>query len=349
MADKLLALYSLNTLQTIIPKIDGTWQYAQIAGTPLSTMGNGGPLNGVGLSSPVDLDYNAATNALYIRNSRGHLRKVDFTTVPYTTSTLFNEIIQEGWLSTVVNPAGDHFATMGSCSRPYILDFSIAATAITFAKSFIGGPCTAAPYPVPSGTGVNDAAYSFAGAIPIVTTPVYHSNGKLYFSGTANGTSHAFIYESDGTTFTILAGQPGPSGYNASDEGQPALDAQLTNVQQMQQDAQGDLLIWDGTRLRKITVTTEAAQPKIYTLVDYTTISGYSGNGVWRDAYYDEATGYTYYVNGNGDVHKAKLGASDVKYNFTGTTLSGSVRLTKTPVGILVLQPTKARILKIAP
>ena len=145
-----------------------------------------------------------------------------------------------------------------------------------------------------------------------------------------------------------IAGREGSNGYDPTDEGQLAFNAQLTFVSHLQEDVTGDLLIWDKTRLRRITLTTEAAAPKIYTVVDYTSVPNYTGGGVWLDVVYDEATSTTYYVDSARTIHRV-TSQGDVPYALPGVTFAADPRITLTPQGLAILQPLARRVLTVSP
>jgi hypothetical protein len=124
----------------------------------------------------------------------------------------------------------------------------------------------------------------------------------------------------------------------------------------------GDILIWDKDWLRRISVATESANPRIYDVVKFTIGTGYTSGTTFYDAYYDQSseqggvfgTGKMYYVTGGNVVRKfvpnaALTSGTDTAYSFTGTTLSGTVRIALTPAGLLVLQQSMSRILRVTP
>jgi hypothetical protein len=342
---RLLARYSLNTI-TSIDVTPTPWGFTSIVGQPLSVMGNGGPLSGVGLMNPVDIKFRTATNTLYVADNVGHVRKIDFA--GFVTSTVFNSSFGgAGMTGFGVNPAGTVAASMSGCNRQYIFRYDLTL-GLAGPAVWLGGPCnfTFGSYPPASGTNAGDGSALFQSTMPYHLSPLVHSNGNIYVAA-VNGVNDAFIFELNGAVVNRFAGLVGPAGYNIADEGAPALGAQLTSVQVLQEAANGDILLWDSTRLRRINMA--AGPPTISTVVDYTAIAGYAAGGVWKDAYYDEGTGFTYYTASDATVHKAKVGVGDTTYDFTGTTLSGLIRIAKTPVGLLVLQPSKNRILKVVP
>lgn len=365
--DRLVATYSLNGVFTVSPSQTDPWTYTRIAGQYLVTMGNGTTPTTVGFDAPVDIKYSSQAQKLFIRNKSGHIRIVDFSTSPYTTSTAVNSFIASfgtDVINFIPNLAGNKFAGNHACGRRYFYNYSLTGTALNYLTSFLSGPCDITTGTVyPPATGSSTTASIFNEPLGYVN-PVYHSNGKLYFPAKAS-TSDVFIFSSNLTTLTRVAGKTGVGGYVAGDHGNAALGASLTYVNQMQEIATGpyagDLLIWDSNYLRRVSIVTEAANPKIYDVVSLSIATGYVPV-TFFDAYYDQSseqggvlgTGKMYYVDSSNNVHKWSPNASmtagtDTKYSFSGTTFSGIVRITLTPAGLLVLQPNKARILKVTP
>ena len=325
-AKKLVAHYSLNSIQLVTPNIGSTWNYEWIAGQPISNLD--------ALINPRGIEYNRATNTLWVFSTAGHVRKLQLDKSPNTASVFHNDLFWNGRAG--VNTAGTAMAVLTSCARQYITTFSLSD--FSSRMNFLYGPCNrdVGTYPPANGTNALNGASLFNDRIPRDQKPLYHSNGKVYFGTVADKEHEAFVFESNGNVINRVA----PVG------------AHFTKVHQFQESASGDILIWDSTQLRKLTVTTEAAAPKVYTLIDYSKIPGYAGNGCWSDVYYEEGTKTTYYVSCDGAVRKAISGpqAFDSAYDFSGITLSGAVRIAKVPaVGLLVLQPDRSRILKIAP
>ena len=366
---KLLAIYSLSSLQFAVPNTTATWTFTNIAGQALSTMGNGTTPESVGFDVPTDIKYNAAKNMLIVKNTSGHLRRVSFATSPYTVSTVMANAVTWGETAVAVKTDGERVSLGYGCSTSTAFyNFTLGASALSTLTSFMNPAswCSGSghgTYPLADGSPYNSNAGGLNSSLYTRTrTPLYHSNGKLYFSAN-NGTSDVFIFSSDAATINRFAGKTSAGGYNAGDEGQLALGASLTRVHQMQELANGDMLIWDADRLRVISLGTAPLAPKISTLYSFTIAgSGYTAGTTFIDAYYDESseiggvrgTGNMYYVTSGNQVHKfvpnlAMTSASDTPYTFDGTTLSGTIRITMSPAGLLVLQPSKARILRVDP
>lgn len=367
----LLAHYSLNALNVITPDIGGTWTYVNVAGQPLNTMGNGGSLSGVAFSQPTDLKYNATTQRLWIRNALGHLRQIDYAnSMATSTVSIPTNVYAVAYSPQIfLNLAGNRIAMNNSWMNwTGITGLSLSGTSMSILTSFMNrGSAASNTYPPASGVNVNTdignvkdiyvSAYA-------TQNMLYHSGGKLYLAA-KNGTSDVFIFSSNGSVLNRVAGKTGVGGYSAGDHGLTALGSSLTNVQHLMEipsgPMAGDMLVIDGDWLRRISIVTESASPKIYDVYPLTNASGYTAGTSFKDFIYDFGsetnglgTGTIYYVTSGNVVRKLVptsdlTGGTDTAYSFAGTTLSGGVRLTLSPSGLLVLQPSKARILRVAP
>ena len=373
-ADRLLLTYSLNAIYSMVPA-SPTWSYARIAGQYLATLGNGQNPMAVALDTPKDIKYVPATQKLWIRNTFGHMRVLDFGTTPYTTSTIYSNNLTTNVSyahATVFNPAGDRMASVYSCARQHYRNYVISGSTITHPDYFLTGDCNntnGVPYPA-----VDGAPTSGSSTATIFTNtpsygfmnPVYHTNGKLYFAA-SNGDNDCFIFSSDRSVLRRIAGKTGTCSYSSGDHQGLALGAGLRRVYQMQEILSGDyahdLLIWDGDYLRRVSIYTESANPKIYDIYTFAIASTYNtAEKPFIDAFYDSSTeqggtlgtGNMYWVDTNNKVHKfvpnsTLTSATDTKYNLTGTTFTGYARIALTPAGLLILQQNKSRILRVDP
>jgi hypothetical protein len=377
MKNQLLSIYSLNMIHSIKPNHStGVWDYVSIAGQSLTTMGNGGPLGGVGFSQPTEIKYNEASQILWIRNAIGHARLIEFANSNAVSTRLFNggsADMGSTYPALFLNLAGTKLAVPGSWSSwTRLTDYTISSTILTFANYFMSrGSATNNTYPVPSGTNpqldIGNIRNSNFGNLAYQNM-VFHSNGKLYF-GARNATTttdDVFIYSSDKSVINRVAGKTGTGGYVSGDHGATALGASLTYVQHLFEipsgSYAGDLLIVDGNWLRRVSITTESSSPKIYDVFALSGVTGYTAGTAFMDFVYDWdsevngalGTGIMYYVNGSRVVRKltpssSLNGGTDTAYSFNGTSLTGTIRITLSPAGLLVLQPAKTRILRVAP
>lgn len=374
--DRLVSLYSVNSIDMVIPSWSGTWKYYHIAGQLMTVMGNGTSLADMAFDRVMDIKYNQATSTLWLGTTIAYARRVLYSAGNVAISTVYGATnVGRTSLQFNVNLAGNKLVSIFSCSRSYIgVNPFNSASPASFGTAVyqLGGVCDATSYtytyPAPTGSGISGTL--IVGAhMDFSTNVVVASNGRTYFAtkNSSVATQDVFIYSSNGSTLTRVAGVTGAGGYLGTDSGGLAVNAKLSRVLQLQEVAsgshQGDLLIWDGDRLRLITIATDSLNPRIYDLYSFTMAAGYVSGAGFYDAYYDSSsevsgvigTGKMYYADTANQVHKfvpsADLtSATDTIYSFTGTTLSGGVRLTLHPTdGLLILQKNKNRILRVDP
>ncbi|MBP9681573.1 MAG: hypothetical protein KBD76_09220 [Bacteriovorax sp.] len=401
--DKLLIRYSLNTIQTA-NIVYGTTPstFTTVAGQPITIFGNGTDPSQVAFYKPDDIVYNSTIQKLLISPyGGGHIRKVDFSTSPYSTSTTF------GYLRMTfmnIDLAGTFLDGFNSCASVIFVRSSLSTGASNSYPIGPNGCAITAPqvqlYPAPDNLSASlfgryiYPSLGSAGALTYlpavgVGAPqsrlAIHTNGKTYFSAMSTSGANVFIYSTDGTTIRTVAGKMGTAGYVSTDSGNAALGSSLCRVYHIQEIAsgpyQGDLLAYDCDRLRRISITTESSAPKLYDVVYFPTVggvsTGYTAGTYPADFYYDSTSemsngtnnvlgsGKMYYVTSNNVVRKFSpstvsgdnvTAATDTAYSFSGTTFPASatgsgvsVRIALSPAGLLVLQPNKNRILKVAP
>lgn len=370
MSDKLVVYYTMNGILTLKPSAGGNWAATRIAGQYLATMGNGNAPRLVGLTFANDIKYNTATQAMWV-SEYGNARKIDFTQSSPATSTFFVPSFRNiSYLA--IDPTGTFFGGEAGCYRDSLGGLQLSAGAFKVLSAFLTGPCdnfSGVPYLAPSGTLISAAPQFYN--IEQTANRVYHSSGKLYFSSyIANTKTDPMVFLSDQKAIDWVAGKQGSASYVASDSGSAALGASLTHVMGMQEILSGtyagDLLAWDGDRLRRISVHTESSAPRIYDVASLSAATGYKAGTTISDFYYDQnsevggvlGSGAIYYAITNasagGAVHKLKLnttlnGGTDTAYDLTGTKLTGTVRLTLAPAGLMVLQNEKPRVLQLQP
>lgn len=376
---KLISHYSLNTIHSIdTTNLANASAYTIVAGQPFSTFGNGNDPTKVAFGDPFHLKYFPASKKLYVSNT-GHFRIVDMSAAPYQTSTrtidiATGKIMGFNLAETLVVSNPD---TCGSGQKVFSWTMSTLASAGSFMNSICGSTLG---YPVadPASAASVGTYFRWLSNMNVTNSYLPHSNGKLYFSA-SNGASDILIFSSDRTNIRRVAGTTGAGGYLSGDHGTAALGARLTNVKLIQEISSGtyagDLLIWDGNLLRRISLASQNAgdacpvsgvAPCIYDVLDYRLAAGFTAGTTFADAYYDESSeisgvlgsGITYYVTSSNTVRKflptsvsggTVFSATDTAYVFNGTTLSGTVRIALTPDGLLVLQPSKNRILRVPP
>lgn len=379
---RLLAHYSLNTINSIdTTNMGSNSAYTVIAGQALSIYGNGSDASQVAFQDVYDFNYHASSKKLHVVNS-GHFRVVDMSTGTYNISTLYSGIGSFGKRVGFNRANTSAVGAPDTCGGGLKLFTYSLSTGLQTATP-LSSPCsTTTGFPPASLSPASSAGtYIYSGNTSwpgyhynADSRPLLHSNGKIYFAAWT-GTSDIFIFSADGTHLNRVAGKTGAGGYVSSHHGTAALGASLKNVRMMQEMSNGDLLIWDGNLLRRISIGSETAgdpcpnggvAPCLYDVLDYTLATGFTSGTVFRDAYYDASSeiggvlgsGTTYYVNGSNVVRKflptavasgAVSAATDTAYTFTGTSLTGEVRIALTPAGLLVLQPSKQRILRVSP
>jgi hypothetical protein len=347
-------VYVHYTLNSIMRLKWSTGTFTSVAGQPFSTFGNGTNLSLVAFHNPTDMHYSPISKHLMVRNSSGHLRVIDFNTNPRTISTSFYSFYTHvnGFFSLSYDGTKlSSYWTHGGCGSPAVFDkytYNSSTQVITGTlgnMQYLGSCNKTYGHPVPDNT--PKASTFFDNIASPHQSHLAHSNGNFYAAFQNSNGSEVYIYKSDGTTITHLAGQPGAGGYDPTDHTNSARDALLKNVWSIQELSSGDILFWDDHRLRKITLTTESADPKILDLIDYRTVTGYTTTARMSHSIYDESTGNTYFIKDSG-IYKIESGAQ-TRYTFTGTTVGHGNRLALTPDGLLILDKVKARILRVEP
>jgi hypothetical protein len=341
--------YNLNSIMRL------NWAnstFTTIAGQPFSVFGNGIDLSLVAFHDPTDMKYSSVSNMLMIRNTSGHMRIIDYNTNPRTISTSFYSnyagpgIFSLSYDGTKFSNHWIHGACAGLVFDRFT--FNPATKAIGGSLGNLGymGSCNSTnTYPIPDNTANNQAL--------ILNTfrslgQLAHSNGNFYASFQNTNGHNTLIYKSNLTTMNILAGRLGAGGHDPLDHTNLATGALLTNANHFQELSDGDMVFWDNHRMRKITITTESAAPKIYDVFDYRTVAGYSTATSIDHAILDESTGNTYLIKG-ASVYKVTAAGAIGQYTFTGITVYTGNRLALTPDGLLILEKTSGRILKVDP
>ena len=315
----LIASYSLNAIWTLTTPSLGGWVQTLIAGQPLSIAGNGtSGLDTVAFQAPKDLKYNATTNVVYVKNNSGHIREINLATGPPTVSSAFGGF---GDYPFRFNKSGTNFVVGSSCARWMLANDIVtpSSSSLGSAAGMLSGPCntssgTQAPV---SGTNATDGSALFPSGSITLGGMILHSNGHTYFGSGTAATSNAFIYESYGGVINRVAGITGTAAYNHLDSGNFALGSSMCNgyniyMQEILSGTYaGDILVLDCDRLRRISITTESANPKIYDVVQLSLATGYTANTTFNDFIYDSSSessgilgsGAIYYVSSN-TVHK---------------------------------------------
>lgn len=376
----MVSLSSDNFLMNYAENADNSITVGQIGGSDIESYGNGSVYSSLAFGAVEDISFSSGLNSLFIDTSV-KIRRIDFNATSAST-TNFGPSYNTGYLNRMtVNQSGSKFTTIYNCSGNLYFSALFNGTSFTgndvvkMSRNGCGNTTYDATYPLVDNSPVSTRTNW---QIDFNRRPLNHTNGKFYFGAADSSGNNMIIYSSDGTTLRIIAGIPGTSGYVAGDSGNAANLATLKNVRAIFEVPSGkpnagDLLIVDNNRLRLITITTESATPKIYDMVQFSLAAGYGSNNsdTFIDVVYDFnnellngssqpvlGTGPFYYVTNTNIVRKfvvsslsgsTPASATDTAYSFTGTTLSGTTRLALTPAGLLVTQPTKQRILRVAP
>ncbi|WP_220128800.1 hemagglutinin [Bdellovibrio sp. KM01] len=373
-------IYAFSTTTNELYKVvddEGVFTNSAIAGTPFFTYGNGTDVNKTAFTQISSIAYEATGNNLYVRGPR-HLRRLHVNTS--TPGSEYIDTISTGFHGSAGNSSAYASLTVSSAG---IAAFSqIAGTpanlwssynlsgwgAATVEQTLAIGPyyyqatSAASAYPA-YGAGLFNATGTSYNLMAARKLGTFLPNGKLYFYGSSglNDQTDLWIFESDSTTGKIqpIAGGAGAASYVATDHGQLALGSYLSDIYGMQPDANGDLLIFDGNRLRKITVATESANPRIYDVINFGTLPGAPTVSYWTHAVYDVSTGWSYFAAAESSTlnQVAQVWAAHSTQGFQQISTAGwvlpsqlatyrSINLSITPLGLLLLDTSKKRILK---
>ncbi len=331
--------------------------YSQIAGISLDQVGitstNPKDSNFV---SPNFIAYNGANNRLYVQSSVS-TKAIDVSaaSVPLNVTSGGSNI---SW-----NPARSlNFSLDGTKLLAPSTNTGMGATIYT---GVLTGTISSANIVAPGNVNPTTSPFSDNQSVAgtritcaLTAQMLMHSDGTAIYMDSAGG---AYIYRISGGTYYRIAGLA-TTGYRPADNGQLARSAQLSNVTAIQEIPSGpyqkDLLIFDGGYLRRISYYTESANPKIYDVVNLNT-PGYltSPTSVWYDFSTEQAgvlgSGKVYLANSS-TVRRIQFDStlstySVYNYPFEGTTLAGQVGISLTPAGLMVLQPSKSRVLRVDP
>jgi hypothetical protein len=373
----MVSLRSDNMLRAHLEAEDGTISEYQIGGQNIESYGNGGDISKVAFSAVNDLSYSPTTGQLLVRTFAG-MRTLSLASWP--TASIDTMV----WTPANSTARINHSPTGGSvlvnadwCGPLGSAAWSISGLTLTATSAFYNllgcNPGTPVGHPVPHETLVSGNNMGWMNLFGSENRPLLHTNGRQYFF-VKSGSNHGVLYSSDKTKVYWVAGRSGATGHDPSDSGATAATALLSDVRWISQVTtglfSGDLLILDGYRLRLITITTEAT-PKIYDVLNLSGLAGFPGGSpVITDVAYDpalEISNGSTVVPGSGKIYfststnrvfsvlpsavsgVAVSAGTLSEYNFSGTTLTGSTRIALTPAGLLVTQPSKLRILRVAP
>lgn len=373
------SLRSDNLLTAHIENSDGTITEYQMGGSNIETYGNGNDRAKIAFSGVQDISYSATTGNLLVRTAAG-LRNIAMSSWPNTNTTTpvwnspgasQNRITQ--------NASGTRVLILSSwCGLLGFNSYTYSSGVLNPESGFYNllgcNSGTSLPHPIANNTNVTGNNFAWVNRFGGDDRPLLHSNGKQYFF-VKNGTSDGVLYSSDKIKVNWIAGRAGTTGFDSADNGNTAATAQLRDIRWITEvtngDFAGDLLILDGYRMRLITITTESTSPKIYDILNLEALVGFpTGSPAIVDVAYDnnsELFDGTTTVPGSGKIYFSTStnrifsvtpislsgftvsSATLSEYTFFGTSLTGSNRLALTPAGLLVTQPSKNRILRVAP
>lgn len=373
-------IYAFSTTTNELYKVvddEGTFTNSFVAGTPFFTYGNGSDPGKTAFTQISSIAYESTSQNLYVRGPR-HLRRLHINTT--TPGAEVIDTVATGFHGTAGNSSAYASLTVSSggiaafsqiAGTPANLwsSYNLTAWASSTAEQTLTiGPyyyqATSAASTYPSlGVGEFNASGTSYNLHATRKIGTFLPNGKLYFYGSSGllDESDLWIFESDSSTGKIkpIAGGAGAASYVATDHGQLALGAYLSDIYGMQPDSNGDLLVFDGNRLRKITVTTESANPKIYDVINFATLTNAPTVANWNHAVYDESTGWSYFAAANNSAinQVAQVWAAHSNPGFQEISTAGWVlpsqlstfrviNLAVTPLGLVLLDTSKKRLLK---
>jgi hypothetical protein len=344
----LLAHYSLNNLSLAeLNASDDNITFTTLAGRPLTSFGNAEPLNMHAFTNVNEIKYLPSTQHLWMF-SNGHHRIIDIGAS--TSWTIYETNIYNGGGSAALNPSGSIIGRWVGCARAQISFINVTGATSNLNGFFLSGPCNTSGTSYHLIDGESPGVSFFSQAELTSSAPLaVHSNGRAYFAARKSDGQHAMLFSSDKTILHRIAGQQGASLYNAADHGGSARDADLTRINMIQENADGDLLILDHHRLRKITISTESADPKIYDIFDFATLAHYSVTA-YGSVHYNEAT-QTLYVFDSSTLTLKKAHPTNGfhAYSTAGTTLGSHSRITGSASDIFLLDPPRQRVLRFNP
>ena len=355
-----------------------TFTTNKIGGKAFHIFGNGNDIGKVAFTGISDFAWDPVSNNFFVRGAQ-HIRRLHLDT---TGTPTINEISSASASSIpnstpmygfAVSPDGTIIANCGTGTGGSSWRTVTASTWDSVAETVANGtnyyvtrttylyPTLGASFVMNGGASVRNNPYMVGTILP---------NNKLYFMGTSESTAtnDLWIYESNRTNVKSIAGAAGAGGYNASDNGGPALGARITNVYGMQPvltaplASVGDLLIFDGPRLRRVSVATFASEagsptaPTIHDEINFSSFTNYPGNKSWDHAIYDEATGWSYFAYAADpalgevpEVWAARAAEGFVRINTDGIILSRngpkSLKMQISPLGLVLLDSNKRRLI----
>ncbi len=337
--------------------VSGLWAEAGNSSTHLyginsKNIGIGQPNPGnLHLVSPNGITYDSTNNSIYIQTAND-LKIID--------TNLTANIVRANAFSPNDNPVrvdktGSRVVYYRSAGGAGIGQISPISTGASGVQIFNQTGTVTGPWsdgtPVSAATTLKTTMVSYKRFI------LPHSDGTTLFQDFSTN-NYALYKISAGALYKVAGVLATTPAHRSGDNTGVANSALLAGIQSIQEiptgSYAGDLLIIDGTWLRRISYKSEGT-PKMYDIVDLST-AGFSATNL-TDSYYDFdseissvlGSGKIYYYNGS--VKRLQFDSTlanpvTYTYPFEGTSFTGNVQLEVTPLGLLVLQPAKARVLK---
>ncbi|WP_413586743.1 hypothetical protein [Bdellovibrio sp. HCB274] len=368
---------SRDTNELFEVKYNTDWNANKIGGSPFLTYGNGTDPTLVAFTSIAGLAYDSTNKYLYTRGVR-HLRrmKVDTTTTP---GTPFISRIDTAYPSSISGLLNTYGALILNNTGSKIL----MNTGSTSGYKWEGVNLSPALWPEGSNSNLSslfDMHTGTSGTVPTLgtsfnrssnliwdwgSTATYMADDNFYFAGYSTNayTQNLAIYRSLASTSTngivAIAGKTGAAGATAFTDGATALGVGFSRIYGMQEDATGELMVFDEGRVLQITAKANPASPKIYLLHDLTTFTNYPTGKTWIDAVHDNATGWSYFLANDATAEVTEVYAAHdtaktfVQISTAGLDLPGvkpgnrgkAFYLKVTPLGLLMQDAYKRRIL----
>ncbi|AHZ84824.1 hypothetical protein Bb109J_c2130 [Bdellovibrio bacteriovorus] len=373
-------IYAFSTTTNELFKVvddSGSFTSTMVAGVPFFTFGNGTDPSKTAFTQISSIAYEPASQYLYVRGPR-HLRRLHVnTTVPGSetidhiatgyhasagNSSAYASLTISGTGIAAFSQIAGTPANLWSSYGMSTWDASTLEYSLTVGPYYYQATSAASAYPAVDVGQFNtmNTGYNLHSYRKIAT---FLPNNKLYFYGSSGLLDEAnlWIFESDKDTgkITPVVGGAGAANYVGTDHGQNAWGAYLSDISGLQANADGDLLIFDGWRLRKVTIATESGSPKIYDITNFAALPNKPTIASWTHAVHDNATGWSYFVTQTEGTTQGQVWAAHPDEGFVQIPTAGWVlpsRLTTfrpitlqvTPLGLLLLDTTKKRILKTA-
>lgn len=354
-SDKAFYVVSRDTNELFEVKLNGsTFTSAKIGGQSFLKYGNGSDPSQVAFTSIAGLAWEKVSSTVGYLYTRG-IRHVRRMTVNIPVSGTPSIIQTDTGFGSVLNGTLNTFGTLQiSPDRKLTFNSLDENSRYTWTYHTMTNWTTGDK----TDLGAYDTLYNNSTLYDWGWTSTFLPDNTFYYTAYAdsNITTNLYIYRRDtsGTTTTV-AGMSGATGVSAVASPVTGTTVKLSRVFGMQADKNGDLLVFDGNKLRKIT---QGASPTIVDVLDFTSIGSYPTGRTWIDAVYDNDTDKFYMVANNvsagvTEVYKYSTAAGFESISVSGLNLPGTLPgrkgkafiLRVTPLGLLMQDAYKRRIL----